>query len=179
MWCSFRGSLWLSMRGRIGWRRLTRWSIWSNKDGPVNKMSRGLSLALRARCDGINDVFEEGGLAALGRTGGYPLGRTRVAAAREQLIQRLKAQGVGQREIARRMGVSEKAIRNLLRRLGWKAASPVQNQLPLETTPLANPSLSGSMPAASSSPLASTQCADPNLSAFCPASPPQPRYRSG
>ncbi|HZM04807.1 MAG TPA: helix-turn-helix domain-containing protein, partial [Candidatus Saccharimonadales bacterium] len=47
---------------------------------------------------------EEGGLAALGRTGGYPLGRTRVAAAREQLIQRLKAQGVGQREIARRMG---------------------------------------------------------------------------
>ncbi len=114
--------------------------------------------------------LEEGGLAALGRTGGYPLGRTRVAAAREQLIQRLKAQGVGQREIARRMGVNEKAIRNLLRRLGWKAASPVQNQLPLETTPLANPSLSGSMPAASSSPLASTQCADSNLSAFCGAS---------
>ena len=72
--------------------------------------------------------LEEGGLAALGHTGGYPLGRTRVVAAREQLIRRLKGEGVGQREIARRMGVNEKAIRNLLRRLGWKAASPVQNQ---------------------------------------------------
>ena len=110
--------------------------------------------------------LEEGGLAALGRTGGYPLGRTRVAAEREELIQRLKAQGVAQREIARRMGVNEKAIRNLLRRLGWKATSPVQNQLPLEATPPANPSLSGSMPAAPSSPLSSTQSADSNLSAF-------------
>jgi DNA-binding CsgD family transcriptional regulator len=114
--------------------------------------------------------LEEGGLAALGRTGGYPLGRTRVAAAREQLIQRLKAQGVGQREIARRMGVNEKAIRNLLRRLGWKAASPLQSQLPLEAVPPANPNLSGSMPVAPSAPLVSTQGADSNLSAFSCAS---------
>jgi DNA-binding CsgD family transcriptional regulator len=113
--------------------------------------------------------LEEGGLAALGHTGGYPLGRTRVVAAREQLIRRLKGEGVGQREIARRMGVNEKAIRNLLRRLGWKAASPVQNQLPLEATPPANPPLSGSMPAAPSSPMASTPSADSNLSAFCGA----------
>ncbi len=68
------------------------------------------------------------------------------------------------------MGVNEKAIRNLLRRLGWKATSPVQNQLPLDATPPANPSLSGSMPAAPSSPLASTQSVDSNLSAFCGAS---------
>ena len=127
--------------------------------------------------------LEEGGLAALGRTGGYPRGRARLAVARERLVQSLKARGVGQREIARRMGVNEKAIRNLLRRLGWKAASPVQNQLPLEATPPANPNLSGSMPAAPSSRWPRTQGADSNLSAFCGASKEsfrrQPRYRSG
>ena len=89
--------------------------------------------------------FEEGGLAALGHTDGYPPGRGRLAAARERLVQRLKARGVGQREIARRIGVSEKAIRKLLRRLGWKATAPVQSQLPL----------------------AAAATADPNLSAFC------------
>src|SRR5208283_1156195 len=114
--------------------------------------------------------LEEGGLAALGRTGGYPRGRARLAVARDPLVQSLKARGVGQREIARRMGVNEKAIRNLLRRLGWKAASPVQNQLPLEATPPANPNLSGSMPVAPSPLLASTQGADSNLSAFGGAS---------
>ncbi len=110
--------------------------------------------------------LEEGGLAALGHTGGYPRGRARLAVARDRLVQSLKARGMGQREIARRMGVNEKAVRNLLRRLGWKAASPVQNPLPLEAAPPANPNLSGSMPVAPSGPLARTQGADSNLSAF-------------
>jgi len=114
--------------------------------------------------------LEEGGLAALGRTGGYPRGRARLATSRDRLVQSLKARGIGQREIARRMGVNEKAIRNLLRRLGWKAASPVQNQLPLEAAPPANPNLSGSMSVAPSPPLAWTQSADSNLSAFGGAS---------
>src|SRR5208283_2713884 len=114
--------------------------------------------------------LEEGGLAALGRTGGYPRGRARLAAARDRLVQSLKARGIGQREIARRIGVNEKAIRNLLRRLGWKAASPVQNPLPLEAVPPANPNLSGSMPVAPSGPLACPQGADSNLSAFGGAS---------
>ena len=86
--------------------------------------------------------FEEGGLAALGHADGYPPGRARLAAARERLVQRLKARGVGQREIARRIGVSEKAIRKLLQRLGWKATPPVQSQLPLEAAPTADPNLS-------------------------------------
>ena len=86
--------------------------------------------------------FEEGGLAALGHADGYPPGRARLAAARERLVQRLKARGVGQREIARRIGVSEKAIRKLLQRLGWKATPPVQSQLRLEAAPSADPNLS-------------------------------------
>ncbi len=112
--------------------------------------------------------FEEGGLAALGHTDGYPSGRARLAAARERLVQRLKAQGVGQREIARRIGVSEKAIRKLLRRLGWKATLPAQSQLPLEAAPTADPNLSAlAIPVASPPTPVPIKSADPNLSAFC------------
>jgi hypothetical protein len=49
----------------------------------------------------------------------YPRGRGRLAVAREPLVQRLKNNGVGQHEIARRIGVNEKTIRKFLRRLGW------------------------------------------------------------
>src|SRR5664279_3723435 len=107
--------------------------------------------------------FEAGGLAALGHTGGYPSGRVRVAAARERLVQRLKHDGVGQREIARRMGVSGNAIRKLLRRLGWKATPLVQSQLALERAPRVDPNLS--IPAKSEA-LPPVPGADPNLSAF-------------
>jgi len=62
--------------------------------------------------------FEDGGLAALGHRGGYPRGRIRLAASRRRLVEELKSQGHSQREIARRMGVSEKSVRKLLRRLG-------------------------------------------------------------
>ena len=64
--------------------------------------------------------FEEGGLAALGQLGGYPKGQQRLPAARSAWIDRLKAQGHSNREIARRAGVSEMAIRKVLRRLGWQ-----------------------------------------------------------
>jgi transposase len=86
--------------------------------------------------------FEKGGLAALGRVDGYPPGRARLTNSREQLVQRLKAQGVGQREIARRIGVSENAIRKLLRRLGWKAAWPIQTELSFPGEGSAHPNLS-------------------------------------
>ena len=115
--------------------------------------------------------FEAGGLAALGHTGGYPSGRVRVAAARERLVQRLKNDGVGQREIARRMGVSEKAIRKLLRRLGWKATPLVQSQLALEMAPTVDPNLS--IPARSEA-LPPVAGADPNLSAFTAAAKESP-----
>jgi transposase len=76
--------------------------------------------------------FEAGGLAALGQGSGYPAGRRRLPGARTQLIQRLKAQGLSHREIARRVGVSETAIRRLLRRLGWSGPAPEAAELPLD-----------------------------------------------
>src|SRR6266478_7045626 len=68
--------------------------------------------------------FEDGGLAALGCTNGYPSGRARLPAARQELVHKLKANGHSNCEIARRIGVSETAVRKLLRRLGWKDSSP-------------------------------------------------------
>ena len=85
--------------------------------------------------------FEAGGLSALGRGSGYPKGRARLKSSRTRLVGRLKADGVSNREIAHRLGVSEKAVRKLLRRLGWSAARPIQPRLPIAAAG-ADPNLS-------------------------------------
>jgi transposase len=111
--------------------------------------------------------FEEGGLAALGRVAGYPRGRARLDGPRRRLVHQLKAHGHSHCEIARRVGVTEKAIRKLLRRLGWKAPTSTQAELRLnsttsaDTTPLVVP------PTAESLAVSKLVCSsDPNLSAF-------------
>ena len=110
--------------------------------------------------------FEEGGLLALARAEGYPRGRARLSTTREKLVQKLKAQGVGQREIARRTGVTENAIRKLLRRMGWETAPTIQNELPLGLAPTADPNLSAPIKTKITPPTpTSTQGAHPNLSA--------------
>ena len=111
--------------------------------------------------------WEEGGLAALGHLGGYPKGQQRMPAARSGWINRLKAQGHSHREIARRAGVSEMAIRKVLRRLGWKESQPQPDLIPVEEVAPANPNLSAFW-SAGASPIRSTsaQGANPNLSAF-------------
>jgi transposase len=83
--------------------------------------------------------FEEGGLAALGQDRGYPQGRARLPVSRRRMVHQLKAEGHSQREIARRMGVSEKAVRKLLRRLGWKNAAPAQEEWALGAKESADP----------------------------------------
>lgn len=111
--------------------------------------------------------FEDGGLAALGRSDGYPRGRARIAASRRRLVQQLKEQGHSHCEIARRLGVGEKAIRKLLRRLGWKAVSCVQPELPLDPMPSAAPNLLAyATPSVSSELPVLAPNSDPNLSAF-------------
>jgi len=62
--------------------------------------------------------FEEDGLAALRRPRGFPRGRSRVPPSRREAVNRWKAEGVSNREIARRLGIDEKAVRKLARRLG-------------------------------------------------------------
>jgi transposase len=75
--------------------------------------------------------FESGGLSALGRPKGYPAGRPRLPAKRMKLLDGWKAEGEGNREIARRLGVTENAVRKVLRRLGWKPTQARQRSLAL------------------------------------------------
>lgn len=121
--------------------------------------------------------FELGGLPALARAAGYPAGRPRLPRSRSSIVSRLKAHGHSNREIARRLGVNEKAVRKVLARLGWRAAR-AEAQLPLpEST--ADPNLSAgrvsSIASAAEAASSSAAVADPNLSAAgsddgCPTS---------
>jgi Winged helix-turn helix len=86
--------------------------------------------------------FDEGGLAALGRKGGYPRHRARLASCRIKRVQQLRAAGSSYRQIARLMGVSATAIRKLLRRSGWKEPAPIQPELQLGCANPGNPNLS-------------------------------------
>lgn len=107
----------------------------------VSLVDQGLALqtevARAFRCD-VRTVrrnqcrVDEGGLTALGRPGGYPKRRTRVELSRLRKVEEWKAEGVSHREIARRLGVTAKAVRKMLRRLGWKEEPPNQPLLPFE-----------------------------------------------
>jgi len=117
--------------------------------------------------------FEDGGLAALGHRGGYPRGRVRLAASRRRWVQQLKSQGHSQREIARRIGVSEKSVRKLLQRLGWKPVAVLQAELALDPAPTAVLNRSASVaPSALPQDAEPTKSANPNLSTFSSARTP-------
>ena len=89
--------------------------------------------------------MNSGGLPALGRPRGYPSKRPRASHARERLVSRLKAQGEANKEIARRLGVTPKAIRKLLKRIGWRDPEPEQCCLPI-AEPEGDPKLSAFAP---------------------------------
>ena len=122
--------------------------------------------------------FENGGLAALGHRSGYPEGRRRLPGARTQLIQRLKADGHSNREIARRVGVSEMAIRKMLRRLGWRELSAEPIPLPLDLVESAKPKAATSAtvqspqePAPTANPSAEAKSPTAALPATCDTDP--------
>ncbi len=85
--------------------------------------------------------LDSGGLAALGNPRGYPSKRPRASHARERFVSQLKAQGTANKEIARRLGVTPKAIRKLLKRIGWRDHGPEQFCLPVPE-PRGDPKLS-------------------------------------
>ena len=118
--------------------------------------------------------YDEAGLAALGRAAGYPKGKHR-SRARDREVAGLKAHGYSNREIGRRLGCDEKAVRKRLRRLGWKAPEAEQISLPLVAmeAPGADPNVSGLQTLPVETPRdAMTSGADPNLSGSTSASAP-------
>jgi len=114
--------------------------------------------------------FDEGGLQALGRPSGFPRGRARLPAERTDLVNLWKEQGSSNREMARRLGVTEKAVRKLLRRLGWRPEPPEQLTLDLDGADvdpaLSSPALLAEVALDDEKALPSgSPDADPNLSA--------------
>jgi DNA-binding CsgD family transcriptional regulator len=55
--------------------------------------------------------YHDGGMAALAARSGWRAGRRRVPTKRMCVMERLRAEGVSNREIARRLGISESAVR--------------------------------------------------------------------
>jgi transposase len=58
--------------------------------------------------------YADGGMAALGREKGWRRGRRRISGKRQHSIETLKSRRMSNRAIAQRLGVSEKAIRNMV-----------------------------------------------------------------
>jgi transposase len=58
--------------------------------------------------------YAQGGMAALGCEAGWRRGRRRISSKRLRSIEMLKSEGISNRAIAHRLGVSEKAIRKLV-----------------------------------------------------------------
>jgi transposase len=58
--------------------------------------------------------YAEGGMTALGREAGWRRGRRRLKGKRLRSVEQLKSEGLSNRAIAQRLGVSEKAIRKLV-----------------------------------------------------------------
>jgi transposase len=59
--------------------------------------------------------YADGGMAALGQERGWRLGRRRISGRRLRTIETLKNEGKSNRTIAHRLGVTENAIRKLVR----------------------------------------------------------------
>jgi transposase len=119
--------------------------------------------------------FEEGGLIALGHGDGYPRGRARLGISCRRVLHKLKVQGHSQREIARRLGITEKAVRKRLRRMGWRSKVSLQDELDL---PNKGVPVTDAAAASAVTPSDLLTGADPNLSAFSVAAPESSLPRS-
>jgi hypothetical protein len=92
--------------------------------------------------------YAQAGMAALGREEGWRRGRRRISGKRLRSIEMLKSQGMSNRAIAHRLGVSEKAIRKLVG--PSKPAESAQLVLAEITTAAAGKPLTTRMPSAKS-----------------------------
>ena len=90
--------------------------------------------------------YADGGMTALAARSGWRPGRRRIPTKRRRIIERLKADGVSNREIARRLGVTENAVR--------EQVGPSEPRAQQHVLPLASPS--GSTGPTAASPTVST-----------------------
>src|SRR5208282_3395587 len=85
--------------------------------------------------------YAAGGMAALSREEGWRRGRRRISGKRLRSIEMMKSQGMSNRAIAHRLGVSENAIRKLVG--PSKPAESAQLALPAIPTAAEKPAATG------------------------------------
>jgi transposase len=107
-----------------------------------NDVARAFGYSARTlrRCE---TRFDEGGVEALGRPVGRPKGgrtRTKHGGRRDRVVHGMKAEGLNNCEIGRRLGISEAAVRKRLKRSGWVAPDR-QSELFESEAPVAAPPL--------------------------------------
>jgi prepilin-type processing-associated H-X9-DG protein len=110
-------------------RSLSRLLPGSSEYADQNDLARSFGYSTRT-LRRFQERLHSRGLSALARPEGRPVdGSIPKPTPRDRTILRLKAQGISNRGIAGRLGLDEKVIRKILRRLGWQPA--LEATLPL------------------------------------------------
>jgi transposase len=107
-------------------------------------VARAFSVSVRT-IRRYQERYAEGGMAGLGREEGWRRGRRRISDKRLRSVEMLKNQGMSNRAIAHRLGVTEKAIRKLVG--PSKPAESAQLALPAIPTAAQEPAPTGVLPA--------------------------------
>ena len=96
-------------------------TLWESEYASQIEIARSFGYSARS-LRRYQKRLEAGGISALIRGPGRPSGGSKNAKerGRDQTILHLKAKGASNRTIAGKLGLSEKAIRKRLRRLGWR-----------------------------------------------------------
>lgn len=106
--------------------------LWESGYATQEEIARAFGYSTRS-VRRYAERFETGGINALAREAGRAAGaRIGKRPGRDQAILRLKAQGLSNRAVAGKLGLSEKAIRKRLRRLGWQQPIDPQESLSIE-----------------------------------------------
>ncbi len=96
-------------------------TLWESEYASQTEIATSFGYSARS-LRRYQERFEAGGMSALVRGPGRPPGGSKNAKkrGRDETILHLKAKGSSNRAIAGKLGLSEKAIRKRLRRLGWR-----------------------------------------------------------
>ena len=99
-------------------------TLWESEYASQIEISRSFGYSARS-LRRYQERFHAGGIRALVRGPGRPPGGSKNAKerGRDQTILHLKTKGSSNRAIAGKLGLSEKAIRKRLRRLGWQSSA--------------------------------------------------------
>lgn len=110
-------------------------TLWESEYATQTQIARAFGYSARS-LRRYQERFAVDGIQALVRKPGRPAGRSSSGAkqrGRDQTILHLKTKGTSNRAIAGKLGLSEKAIRKRLRRLGWQPrTSPAASGLLFE-----------------------------------------------